>query len=150
MRLSLLQKQENAHDDSVWACAWAPGSNSLVTGSVDESVKLWQESAESTLELRHHLVGARALGLHARLRGAAHPCPALASQRVAAHLAAAAGCAARDGPSPPCPRRPLQLGLSLGVVGVSVDGSGRYGAASSLDSYVSVWNMDDYGQGALG
>lgn len=30
MRLSLLQKQENAHDDSLWACAWAPGSNTLV------------------------------------------------------------------------------------------------------------------------
>ena len=31
MRLSLLQKQENAHDDSVWACAWAPGSGTLVS-----------------------------------------------------------------------------------------------------------------------
>ncbi|PRW33530.1 WD repeat-containing 61 [Chlorella sorokiniana] len=90
MRLSLLQKQENAHDDSVWACAWAPGSNTLVTGSVDESVKLWQEAGD-TLEQRHHLVG-----------------------------------------------------LSLGVVGVSVDGSGQYGAAASLDSYVTVWSMVDY------
>lgn len=35
MRLSLLQKQENAHDDSVWACAWAPGSNTLVGCCVD-------------------------------------------------------------------------------------------------------------------
>ena len=58
MRLSLLQRQEQAHEDSVWAVAWSPASNTLVTGSVDESVKLWQE-AEDTLEQRHHLVSAR-------------------------------------------------------------------------------------------
>ena len=40
-----------------------------------------------------------------------------------------------------------QVGLSLGVVGVSVDGSGQYGAAASLDSYVTVWNMGDYSTG---
>ena len=57
MRLSLLQKQDQAHEDSVWAAAWAPGSNTLVTGSVDESVKLWQEAGD-TLEQRHHLVSA--------------------------------------------------------------------------------------------
>lgn len=90
MRLSLLQQQENAHEDSVWAAAWAPDGSTLVTGSVDESVKLWQEAGD-TLEQRHHLVG-----------------------------------------------------LSLGVVGVGVDSSGKFGAASSLDSYVTVWNMEDY------
>lgn len=37
-----------------------------------------------------------------------------------------------------------QVGLSLGVVGVSVDASGQYGAASSLDSFVTVWSMEDY------
>lgn len=57
MRLSLLQKQESAHDDSVWAAAWAPTGNTLVTGSVDESVKLWQEVGD-TLEQQHHLVSA--------------------------------------------------------------------------------------------
>lgn len=58
MRLSLLQKVEGAHDDSVWAAAWAPGDASgvLVTGSVDESVKLWQEAGDA-LEQKHHLVG---------------------------------------------------------------------------------------------
>ena len=55
MRLSLLQRKENAHEDSVWAAAWAPGSNTLVTGSVDESVKLWSEVGD-TLEQKHHLV----------------------------------------------------------------------------------------------
>ena len=55
MRLSLLHRLENAHEDSVWAAAWAPTSNTLVTGSVDESVKLWQESADG-LEQKHHVV----------------------------------------------------------------------------------------------
>lgn len=54
MRLSLLQRKE-AHEDSVWAAAWAPGSNTLVTGSVDESIKLWSEVGD-TLEQKHILV----------------------------------------------------------------------------------------------
>lgn len=41
----------------------------------------------------------------------------------------------------------VQVGLSLGVVGVSVDSSGRFGAASSLDSYVTVWDMETFGTG---
>lgn len=67
MRLSLLHRLENAHDDSVWAAAWAPGSNVLVTGSVDESVKLWAESADG-LEQRHHVVGGPLSGAPAAVR----------------------------------------------------------------------------------
>lgn len=55
MRLSLQQKLEAAHDDSVWAAHWSPTENLLATGSVDESVKLWQDSGEG-LEQKHHLV----------------------------------------------------------------------------------------------
>jgi len=47
MRLSLLQKLENSHDDSLWTVTWAPNSNILITGSVDESVKLWQEGTDT-------------------------------------------------------------------------------------------------------
>lgn len=92
MRLSLLHKLEGAHEDSVWSCAWSPDSSTLATGSVDESVKLWQETADA-LEQKHHL-----------------------------------------------------MGLTLGVVAVAFDPSGSYGAATSLDSVVSVWSMGDYNQ----
>lgn len=60
MRLSLVQKSENAHDDSVWNAAYAPGSNLLVTGSVDELVKVWKEE-DGGLSHVHTLTGA-ALG----------------------------------------------------------------------------------------
>lgn len=43
MRLSLLHKQEGAHEDSVWTAAWVPNSNQLLTGSVDETVVSWSE-----------------------------------------------------------------------------------------------------------
>jgi hypothetical protein len=90
MRLSLLQRLEDAHDDSVWAAAWAPNSNTLVTGSVDESVKLWQESGD-TLEQQHHLVS-----IHAAL--SVTPAPrALSTCRspvLALMLAAAGGLVA--------------------------------------------------------
>ena len=54
MRLSLLQKLDNAHEDSVWTAAWAPGSNLLITGSVDETAKVWE--GQETLEQRHIFV----------------------------------------------------------------------------------------------
>lgn len=43
MRLQLLEKREGAHEDSIWAATWAEGSNKLLTGSADETVKVWQE-----------------------------------------------------------------------------------------------------------
>ncbi|XP_078435852.1 transducin/WD40 repeat-like superfamily protein [Wolffia australiana] len=46
MKLSGLKSVENAHDDSIWACAWVPATENrpalLLTGSLDESVRLWR------------------------------------------------------------------------------------------------------------
>eukprot|EP00897_Mesotaenium_endlicherianum_P005574 jgi/Mesen1/5044/ME000025S04446 len=45
MRLAQLKQVQDAHEDGVWAAAWAPATDSrpalLLTGSVDETVKLW-------------------------------------------------------------------------------------------------------------
>lgn len=56
MRLSLLHRLEHAHEDSLWATAWSPSSNLLVTGSVDETVKFWEE-VDDVLQPRHTLTG---------------------------------------------------------------------------------------------
>lgn len=58
MRVSLLNRVENGHDDAVWGISWAPQSGTLATGSVDESVKIWSES-NGTLEQVHQLVRGR-------------------------------------------------------------------------------------------
>jgi WD repeat-containing protein 61 len=46
MRLTRQLKVEDAHDDAVWCCAWVPGDGphggDLITGSVDEAVKVWR------------------------------------------------------------------------------------------------------------
>lgn len=55
MRLSLLQKLDEAHEDSVWTVTWIPGSKKLVTGSVDETAKVWEE-VDDTLQERHVFV----------------------------------------------------------------------------------------------
>lgn len=47
-------------------------------------------------------------------------------------------------PEPPLPLPLPQMGLALGVVSVAFDSSGAWGAATSLDSYVSVWSMAAY------
>jgi len=36
-----------AHDDSIWSCAWGAqhekdGTENIVTGSVDDTVKIWK------------------------------------------------------------------------------------------------------------
>lgn len=47
MKLTWLRSLETAHQDCVWACTWLPatdktsGSGILLTGSLDETVKLW-------------------------------------------------------------------------------------------------------------
>ena len=34
-------KADNAHTDSIWSAVWAGAEDKLVTGSVDETVKVW-------------------------------------------------------------------------------------------------------------
>jgi WD repeat-containing protein 61 len=60
VRATTLQKVA-AHDEGVWAVAWLPNNNQLLTGSVDESVKLWSLS-DSSLEPAHAFTG-HALGV---------------------------------------------------------------------------------------
>ena len=53
MRLTTLKRKEEAHEDEIWAVAWNPrkneaglgendGKKELLTGSVDESCKVWR------------------------------------------------------------------------------------------------------------
>ncbi len=46
MRLTRELRVEDAHDDAIWCCAWVPGNGphggDLITGSVDEAVKVWR------------------------------------------------------------------------------------------------------------
>uniref|UniRef100_A0A3P8R411 Superkiller complex protein 8 n=1 Tax=Astatotilapia calliptera TaxID=8154 RepID=A0A3P8R411_ASTCA len=57
---SILFKQEHAHDDAIWTAAWgkseADGSETIVTGSLDDMVKVWKWSDEK-LELQWTLEG---------------------------------------------------------------------------------------------
>ena len=117
MRLALLSKVEDAHEDAVWTAAWS-GPEQLLTGnradgihaydlhglpgrhvpsdiglcvpgSVDENVKVWTEGADA-LESLH-----------------------------------------------------TYTGHTLGVISVVVDPSGTYAASSALDSFIRVWNLHD-------
>ncbi|KAK9131307.1 hypothetical protein Sjap_011794 [Stephania japonica] len=46
MKLAGLKSKENAHEESIWAAAWVPATESrpalLLTGSLDETVRLWR------------------------------------------------------------------------------------------------------------
>uniref|UniRef100_A0A1A8C984 Superkiller complex protein 8 n=1 Tax=Nothobranchius kadleci TaxID=1051664 RepID=A0A1A8C984_NOTKA len=57
---SILFKQEHAHDDAIWTAAWgkseADGSETIITGSLDDMVKVWKWSDEK-LELQWTLEG---------------------------------------------------------------------------------------------
>jgi WD repeat-containing protein 61 len=35
------------HDEGVWSTVWVPGSGRLLTGSVDECVKVWEDGGEA-------------------------------------------------------------------------------------------------------
>lgn len=81
MRLALQQRIEASHDDSVWTAHWSPTENILATGSVDESVKLWQDGAEG-LEQRHQLVSWLGLPFRLGLLGPRRGRPGRMSPRV--------------------------------------------------------------------
>jgi len=109
---SLIHKTENAHEDSIWTCAWgcpkkkkeikvenedsrdSMHSNEddtneyVITGSVDDTVKVW-EHKDGSLKLKHKLTG-----------------------------------------------------HSLGVVSVAVNSDGSRCASSSLDSSLRVWDLE--------
>uniref|UniRef100_A0A3B3SPN3 Superkiller complex protein 8 n=1 Tax=Paramormyrops kingsleyae TaxID=1676925 RepID=A0A3B3SPN3_9TELE len=57
---SILFKQEHAHDDAIWSTAWMKSkmdnSETIVTGSLDDMVKVWKWSDEK-LELQWTLEG---------------------------------------------------------------------------------------------
>ena len=49
MKFAHLKSIENAHDESIWAATWVPDTQTrpalLLTGSLDETVKLWKSDA---------------------------------------------------------------------------------------------------------
>ena len=59
MRLNLTSRKEEAHDDAVWAATWVPESDSIISGSVDESVKMWSvgDSDTPALDNQHTWTG---------------------------------------------------------------------------------------------
>jgi WD repeat-containing protein 61 len=120
MRLTRTLKVDDAHEDAVWCCAWAPpkkkgdsSSNSeLVTGSVDETVKVWSIDR---------------------------------SGGGASSSSAGAPAAEGEEPAPTPAVEPLRSlpGHTLGAISVAVDASGTFASSSSLDSFVRVWYLDD-------
>lgn len=54
-RITTLQRQGDAHDEGVWSAAWVPNSAKLLTGSVDETVKVWDTA--DTLKFEHTYQG---------------------------------------------------------------------------------------------
>lgn len=69
MKLAGLKSVENAHEESVWAVTWVPETASrpalLLTGSLDETVKLWR-SDELVLEGTNtgHCLGVVSVAAH--------------------------------------------------------------------------------------
>lgn len=71
MKLSGIKSAESCHDDSIWAAAWVPPSTSrptslLLTGSLDESVRLWHSDDLSSAAppSRGHSLGVVSLSAH--------------------------------------------------------------------------------------
>ncbi|GMG99005.1 hypothetical protein Nepgr_000845 [Nepenthes gracilis] len=69
MKLAGLKSVESAHDDSVWCATWVPATESrpalLLTGSLDETVRLWKDD-ELVLERTNsgHCLGVVSVAAH--------------------------------------------------------------------------------------
>lgn len=47
MRCTVRAQQDEAHEECAWTCCWVPGTDGLLSGSGDETVKHWTSSADS-------------------------------------------------------------------------------------------------------
>lgn len=61
MAYSVLQKKDNAHADAIWACTWVKSEktneNLIITGSLDDMVKVWTWDEDKQIQLKHTLEG---------------------------------------------------------------------------------------------
>ncbi|KAJ1703308.1 hypothetical protein LUZ63_003087 [Rhynchospora breviuscula] len=71
MKLSGIKSAESSHDDSIWAATWVPPSSAsseclLLTGSLDESVRLWRadDLSPAAPPSRGHSLGVVSLAAH--------------------------------------------------------------------------------------
>ncbi|XP_022842863.1 WD repeat-containing protein VIP3-like isoform X3 [Olea europaea var. sylvestris] len=69
MKLAPLNTVGNAHDDSVWTAAWVPATEVspplLLTGSLDETVRLWDPESPQKLQTNTgHCLGVVSVAAH--------------------------------------------------------------------------------------
>lgn len=69
MKLAWLRSQDGAHDDSLWATTWVPATDDspalLLTGSLDETVKLWNPENLSLIRTNTgHCLGVVSVAAH--------------------------------------------------------------------------------------
>nr|QCQ83088.1 putative protein VIP3 [Ambrosia artemisiifolia] len=69
MKLAWLRSLESAHQDCVWACTWVPATDRsgglLLTGSLDETVKLWNPEDLSVVRTNTgHCLGVVSVAAH--------------------------------------------------------------------------------------
>ncbi|KAM7519663.1 hypothetical protein LguiB_018625 [Lonicera macranthoides] len=70
MKLAWLRTLESAHSDSIWAATWAPATDHspalLLTGSLDETVRLWNADGDLTLVRTNsgHCLGVVSVAAH--------------------------------------------------------------------------------------
>ena len=65
----VLSKREDAHGDAIWAAAWGKGGDSIVTGSLDDTVKVWTWSDHDHHQRRRGRRTRERLELRRTLRG---------------------------------------------------------------------------------
>jgi WD repeat-containing protein 61 len=46
MRCTVSHVQKDAHEEGAWSCCWVRGTKSILSGAVDETVKLWTSAEE--------------------------------------------------------------------------------------------------------
>jgi WD repeat-containing protein 61 len=58
MTFSVLKTVPDAHEDAIWSLTWTNKSNRILTGSIDDTVKMWSgESAAHMRTLDGHNLG---------------------------------------------------------------------------------------------
>ena len=141
MRLQLLHKLDNAHEDSIWSVAFVPGASPalLATGAVDETVQVRRRHAIGPDRRRRSVVAHVRTYVHARTHALTPASLSMPTQVWKEDVSST------DATSVSLAQVHTLTSVSLGAVSLAMDSRGEYAAVNSLDSHVSVWRNDTFG-----
>ncbi|KAK2495370.1 hypothetical protein MC885_016618 [Smutsia gigantea] len=137
---SILFKQEQAHDDAIWSVAWGTNkkenSETVVTGSLDDLVKVWKwrdERLDLQWSLEGHQLGVVSVDI-------SHTLPIAASSSLDAHIRTHVGKVNIFGVESGKKEYSLDTRGKF-ILSIAYSPDGKYLASGAIDGIINIFDI---------